>query len=100
LFLAYANDYIGYVVPAEAFAQAATSHVALPPEAEGTIVEASTRVLREVMRVIKARTTERTIKPQSAVEGPASIPQPALTQWPDPSTSSGRTAGADYQEEG
>ncbi len=52
LFLAcYANDYIGYVVPPEAFEQGGYEPgvTFCPPEAEAIIVDASTRILKEVM---------------------------------------------------
>ncbi len=52
LFLAcYANDYIGYLVPPEAFEQGGYEPgvTFCPPEAEAIIVDASTRILREVV---------------------------------------------------
>jgi len=51
LFLAcYANDYIGYVVPAEAYEQGGYEPgvTFCPPEAEATVIEASTRLLQRV----------------------------------------------------
>jgi hypothetical protein len=51
LFLAcYANDYIGYVVPPDAFEQGGYEPgvTFCPPEAEAIIVDASTRLLRKV----------------------------------------------------
>jgi hypothetical protein len=53
LFLAcYANDYIGYVVPPEAYEQGGYEPgvTFCPPEAEAIIVDASVRAVREVMR--------------------------------------------------
>ena len=53
LFLAcYANDYIGYVVPPEAYGQGGYEPgvTFCPPEAEAMIVDASVRAVQEVMR--------------------------------------------------